>query len=87
MRSRVLTNLVVVTQVKNILADMCVHRRCQHSDGDQCCDNFLDGRGHLARFSLSEHVTRDLLILVALMFGFHLIAIIVLTAKMYFKKK
>jgi len=72
-------------KVQDILADMCVHR-CEHGD-DKCCDNFLDGQGHLDRFSLSENTTRDLLVLVAFMFGCHLVAIIVLSAKMYFKKK
>ena len=69
------------------MADMC-HRKCdRYKDDDNCCDNFLSGRGSMDRFQIEENVVNDFVTLVGLMAGIHIIAITVLTSKMYCKKK
>jgi len=72
-------------KIKTIMADMC-NGLCDNSKSE-CCDNFLSGEDHLKRYQLREDVNRDLIVLTSLMAGFHIVALIVLSAKMYFKKK
>ena len=74
-------------QIKNIMANMC-NRLCDFPDpGPDCCDNFLSGPDHLARYQLENQVERDMILLISLMAGFHIIALIVLSAKMHLRKK
>ena len=68
------------------MSDMC-QRLCRKGENSHCCDNYLSGQEHLDKYQLRKSVTRDLVALTALLAGFHLIAIIVLSVKMYLKKK